>query len=240
LRLRPGVLPNIDVFGDWSNPLSTEKSNLYLIVSSQLETAYAMFSVNLDEAIGMRRDGHLSKAYKLLSISPALCQRLTEPLLELLHAMRTHGNQYGTAPNLETLNPSNFLNSKSQRAARQNHVFTKILLTQKRQFLFKTNSLADLVEDLRANFLATIDDLGESNRLNPDRDWQILDADHYDLNTCLRESFVVLKCFLHAIPPTQLLKFELGLKQEKVNTSSLIPMRARQIAHGRMTLLKGQ
>jgi hypothetical protein len=240
LSFRTGVLRNGTVFGDWRDPLSTEKSHIYLIVSKQLETAYAMFSVNLDEAIGMRRGGQLSKAYQLLTISPDLCQRLTGPLLELLHAMLTHGNQYGTAPNLETLNPSNFINSKSQRAARQNHLFTKILLTQKRQFLFKTNSLADLVEDLKTNFLSTIQDLGESNRLDPDRDWQILDADHYDLNTCLRESFVVLKCFLHAIPQTQLVKFELGLKQQKVHTLSLMPLRARQIAHGRIALLKGQ
>ena len=32
-----------------------------------------MFSVTLDEAIGMRRAGRLQMAYQLLAVTPALC-----------------------------------------------------------------------------------------------------------------------------------------------------------------------
>ena len=33
-----------------------------------------------------------------------------------------------------------------------------------------------------------------------DRHWNILDTSHYDLNTCPRESVVILKRFLQALP----------------------------------------
>jgi hypothetical protein len=45
----------------------------------QLEHSYSLFSVNLDEALGTRRSGRLSKAYQLLHVSPDLCHRLTCP-----------------------------------------------------------------------------------------------------------------------------------------------------------------
>ena len=135
-----------------------------------------MFSVTLDEAIGMRRAGRLHMAYQLLAVTPALCSTLTCPLMSLLRAMTLHARHFGTTPSLASLDPHNFQRSKSQRVARS-------LLTRRSQFLHKISTQLELTEELGESFLTSVKEL---------------DASHYDRNTCLRESVVLRKCFLLA------------------------------------------
>ena len=35
-----------------------------------------------------------------------------------------------------------------------------------------------------------------------------MDAGHFDLNTCLRESMILLKCFLRVLPDEEIVDFE--------------------------------
>jgi len=71
----------------------------------RLETSYAILSVNLDEALGLRSYGRIAKAQQVLSVSSALCQRLSAPLISLLRAMLVHARHSNTAPNLASLDP---------------------------------------------------------------------------------------------------------------------------------------
>jgi hypothetical protein len=225
---------------DWRLPLRGDKSDTYLKFIHHLETAYAMFSVSLDEAFGMRRSGRNSKAYQLLSVAPALCQRLVLPLHSLLRSMLEHAKHFGTTPNLAPLAAENFQNSKSQRVARFNDLFSQILLTRKSQFLHKISALADLVDELDGSFSSAVEGLADGQSLHPEREWETLDAVHYDLNTCLRETVVLFKSFLHALPEAQLTNFEATLHAQSTSTSSLAPSRSRHLGHRRMSLLKGQ
>ncbi len=227
---------------DWRAPLSQAKNQAYLLTLHRLETSYCMFSVNLDEAIGMRRGGRMNKAYQVLTVAPALCEKLTSPLLALLRAMTLHSRHFGTAPNLAALDPGNFQNSKCQRIARLNSVFSRVLLTRRSQFLHKISALAELVEDLGASFYESAEELGEGSIHTPDRCWELLDATHYDLNTCLREAVVLLKCFLLALPEKQLAEFQAKLRHETqpVRTSPRMPSFVRNLAHRRLAPLKGQ
>jgi hypothetical protein len=52
---------------DWRMPLKGDKSQAYLKCIHHLEITYAMFSVNLAEAFGMRRSGNSSRAHQLLA-----------------------------------------------------------------------------------------------------------------------------------------------------------------------------
>lgn len=223
---------------DWRKPLSEEKSVTFLDVMEQLETSYSIFSVNLDEALGMRRAGRPSKAYQLLHVSPDLCHRLARPLLNLLRAMLEHAKQFGTAPNLASLDPENFHSPRGQRAALVNGLISRVL-PRRSQFLRKINALTELVADLDTNFGACAELLGNEGSIRPDREWARLDAVHYDLNTCLREAAVLLKSFLHVLPPSQLPAFVDGLRRCYFSSPSL-PDRLRYLAHRRMALLKGQ
>ncbi len=199
-----------------------------------------MFSVNLDEALGMRRGGWDPRAFQVLTVAPALSHRLAHPLHSVLYAMLEHAKHFGTTPNLAPLDATNFQNSHSQRVARFNDLFSKVLLTRKSQFLNKISVLANLVDELDCSFESTVEQLAGGVSLQAERDWELLDAIHYDLNTCLRESVVLLKSFLHALPDAQLSSFLDTLEAQSASSSAPAPVRARHLAHRRMAFLKGQ
>ncbi|HET6929972.1 MAG TPA: hypothetical protein VFI45_06595 [Candidatus Acidoferrum sp.] len=225
---------------DWRSPLNNQKSTTYLDTLRGLETAYAMFSVNLDEALGLRRTGRYGKAHQALSVAPTLCKRLADPLQILLRAMLSHAKHFRVVPNLSPLDPENFQQAKSRRAASFNGICSRIFLSQRSQFLHKISTLIDLVENLRESFSDAAEQLNDPSSLELECEWDTLDAAHYDLNTCLRESFVLLKCFLLALPDEQLLEFDAALSGSPVPSSSPLLAPKRHLAHRRMTLLKGQ
>ena len=225
---------------DWRSPLSGKKSRTYLEILRDLETSYAMFSVNLDEAIGLRRSGRFGKAHQALSVTPALCKRLADPLLTLLRAMLAHAKHFRIIPNLSPLDPENFHQAKSRRAASFNGICSRIFLSQRSQFLHKISTLLELVENLSESFLNAAEELNDPSSLEPEREWDLLDASHYDLNTCLRESIVLFKCFLLALPDEQLLEFNDTLRGAPAPPSSPMLAPERHLAHRRMALLKGQ
>ncbi len=240
MRSHPPAMHKASVSQDWRMPLEGEKSHAYLRCLRRLEISYAMFSVNLDEAFGMRRAGKNSKAYQVLSVAPALCQRLAQPLACLLRIMLEHAKHFGITPNLAPLDAQNFQNSRSQRVALFDDLLSRILFSQKSQFSHKISALAGLVDELGSSFEAAADELTSGDSLHPDRDWDLLDSVHYDLNTCLREAAVLLKSFLHSLPDPQLAAFQAALHDAPVDSCSPLATRARHLAHRRMAFLKGQ
>jgi len=240
VRLSFSPLPTGSVSQDWRSPLSSEKSRTYLNTLRDLETSYAMFSVNLDEAIGLRRNGRLVKAHQALTVTPALCRRLADPLVSLLRAMLVHAKHFRTTPNLSPLDPENFQQAKSRRAASFNGICSRIFLSQRSQFLHKISTLLELVENLNESFFSAAEALNDPTSVQPELEWDQLDASHYDLNTCLRESIVLLKCFLLALPDAQLLEFNAALHSSLLPSSPVLLAPKRHLAHRRMTLLKGQ
>jgi hypothetical protein len=199
-----------------------------------------MFSINLDEALGLRRMGRPDKAYMALSVTPALCKRLANHVQVLLRALLAHAKHFRTTPNLSPLDPENFQQAVSRRAAHFNRLCSRLVLSQRSQFLHKISTLLELIEDLDTSFSAAAADLNDSHSLQPDKAWEILDSAHYDINTCLRETIVLLKSFLHALPEEQLGEFNSALQQQAITPGSRVLAPKRQLAHRRMTLLKGQ
>ena len=237
---RSGPRPHPSVIQDWCSTLSTAHDESFFRAVRHLETAYAMWSMNLDEALSFRRMGRGSHASDLLGISPDLCYRLCHPLLGSLRAMLFHARHFGVAPNLAPLASDNFQLASSQRAARVNSLFSKLLLTNKSQFQYKLSVLLDLVTDLSDSYIQVSGELNDGGSLEEDLDWQSLEAVHYDLNTCLRESIVLLKCFLIALPDLQLFEFNLSLRHLMGDAPHGYPTPLENLAHRRMTLIKGQ
>jgi len=227
---------------DWIAPLPAEKSATYLHTLRLLETSYAIFSINLDEALGLRRSGRLDKAYLALSVAPSLCKRLAGHVQVVLRALLSHAKHFRVTPNISPLDPDNFQQGISRRAAHFNRLCSHVLLSQRSQFVHKMSTLLELIEDLGAAFATTASELNDCSSLLPDRAWELLDASHYDINTCLREAIVILKSFLHALPEEQLPEFNAALQLQKHTAapSTRILAPKRQLAHRRMTLLKGQ
>lgn len=234
-QVRPG-----SVSRDWRRPLTSEKSEAYVNYLQSLESAHGMFSVSLDEALGLQKVGRSSHAQQMLRLSPALCRRLSSPLKCLLGTMSVHARHFGIAPNLVPLNPGNFQSPRSQWVARFNGLFSKVLLTKKSQFVNKISTLEDLVGDLHDNFVSTAAELLEDEPVQPERDWERLDAVHYDLNTCFRETVVLYKSFLHALPDGQLADFQSTLQSRHEAAQERVAARAWHLTHRRIAFLKGQ
>jgi hypothetical protein len=239
LRSRPVSLPFASVSQDWRMPLKGNKSHTYFDFVQHLESIYGMFSVNLDEALGLWRAARGPKAYQVLSVGPALCGRLAYPLSGVLQVMLEHAKHFGIAPNIAPLNAGNFQNSRSQRVARFNDLLSRVLWTRKSQFVHKISALADLVDELHKNFQSTATNLVSGDSLHCDRDWDLLGAIHYDLNTCLRETVVLFKSFLHALPEQELPMLQAMLERQSATITPVQP-HTHHLAHRRMAFLKGQ
>jgi len=65
-----------------------------------------------------------------------------------------------------------------------------------------------MVEDLGTDYCLCAAGLSDEASPDPARMWELVDADHYDLNTCLREAIVLLKSFLLVLPADQLGAFQ--------------------------------
>jgi hypothetical protein len=226
------------VQADWRAGLPKEKAQVYNQHVHELESSYAMLSVSLNEAIELRHLGQSGKSQQAVSITGDLCKLLTQALGGLLHALSEHAKHYGTTPNAAPLDPANFQGQRGQRSARMSSLLNRVLLTHRLQFLHKVSMLEEMVDDLGKDFRTAADDLAEGTALNPMEIWAEVDSDHYDLNTCLRESIVVFKSFLIAMPDGQLGAFQDTVRLQSQDAG--VPSSQRLIRHRRMTAIAGE
>lgn len=226
---------------DWRARLPEEKSEVFCAYAHELESTYGMLSVALNEALEFQRKGQLAKSCQAVNVTPQLCSRLTALLASLIRVLGQHAKHYGTVPNAAPLDPENFQSARGQRSARISGLLSKVLLSQRTQFLHKLGTLEEMVEELGKEFSTGAQELAAGLATNPVLVWKIVDAAHYDLNTCLRETIIMLKSFLRALPDDQLPGF-----QESVNASWAAVARepglpAHQILrHRRMAQIAGE
>jgi hypothetical protein len=200
------TLPSVQ--DDWCAWLPREKDQAFTAFVRQLELSYNMFSISLDEALEYRRHGQLSKSYQAVCVTPDLATRLAGHLGAVLRALASHAKHYGTVPNAAPLNSANFLGSKEQRTAKMSDLLSRVLLTQRSQFLHKIGTLEEMVSDLGRDFRFAVENLTAGGSAKPAAEWQVIDAAHYDLNTCLRETIVLLKSFFVVLENDQVVAFQ--------------------------------
>jgi len=205
---RPPVSRGRCVQQDWRACLPEEKAQVFHEHERHLESLYNMFSVSLNEAIELKLAGLRAKALCAISMSSQLCERLTRPLAGTLRVLHDHAKHYGAVPNAAPLDPENYHGARGQRSARMSGLLDRILFSHRLQFLHKVSTLQEMVEDLDRDFRNTAGDLAGGLYTDPERGWHEIDAGHYDLNTCLRETIVLFKSFLVVLPAGQLGDFE--------------------------------
>jgi hypothetical protein len=237
---RPLSSRGTSVKDDWRAWLPEDKAQVFRKHVHELESSYVMLSVSLDEAMRLRQMGEPGKSLQAVGITSGLCKLLTQTLVGLLRALSEHAKHYGTIPNAAPLDPANFQGQRGQRSARMSGLLNRVLLSHRLQFLHKVTTLEEMVDDLGKDFRDAADDLAAGISLNPKRMWAEVDADHYDLNTCLRESIVVFKSFLIALPEGQLGAFQdtVRLQSQFQETAETSPQRVTR--HRRMTAIAGQ
>ena len=227
---------------DWEAWLPEEKLSVFQRHSQQMESDYSMLSISLNEAIELRDSGLRQKALQAVWVTPDLCWRLADQIEALLLSLGEHAKHYGIVPNTSPLNPENFQGSRGQRAARFSGILSHIILTNRSQFLQKIETLTEMVSGIGQEFCSSADILGEGTAIHPDSLWKTVDANHYDLNTCLRESIVLLKSFLLAMPTEQLSNFQKTLIAQSAAAHAKSRDRQRSVRHShrRMTPIAGE
>jgi hypothetical protein len=194
-----------------------------------------MFSVALNESIALNRSGAGEDVRQGIGIVGELCAALALRITAVLHTMRQFSRHFGIAPNLAWLEASNFHSEQGQRAARHSNLVSHVLLSERSQFLNKVTTLEEIVDSLGDEVIdvsrqISVDKTSYSSRL-----WRFLDLSYFDLNTCLRETDILLKSFLLVLPDDQLEMFDFtvgGLARVRRLKSYSSPqlIRARRIA----------
>jgi hypothetical protein len=234
-RARPA-----SVTSDWRAQLSNSRSELYNFYIPKLEAAYNVLSVSLDEAIGLHHNCREQKAHQAVSVTSDLCALLTTPLEGLLRSMLIYVQHSRVVPNTLPLKFENFRGDRGQRAAKRNALFSRVLLTQRSQFLHKMSALQELVDDLSKDFSQAAEELSDGAPFEPQRNWECLDTTHFDLNTCFRESVVLFKSFLLALPEGQIEDFQNTVQVQFTSHQEGVGLRSRALRRRRVTLIAGQ
>jgi hypothetical protein len=235
LNTRAPVRRYDSVQQDWRAILPYAKGSLFADHTEKLENTYRMFSVSLNEAIDLEQQGDSEKASQGIEIAGEFCARLALGISAVLHAMRQHARHFGIVPNLALLEAANFHSERGQRAARHSNLVSHVLLSERSQFLNKLNTLEEIVDELGDAFIEATEQLGYRIRSHSSRLWKFLDLYHFDLNTCLRETCVLLKSFLLVLPDDQLDRFDFtvcGLARARRKNTATHPalIRARRMA----------
>lgn len=206
-RARSSGLRARSVRADWFAWLPEEKDELFDAAREELETLYSMLSIALDEALALRDRGRLAHAREQAGVTADLFDRLALRLLSGLRALEDHGRHFGTLPNVASLDPEFFRGDTAQRIARKSSLLSKVLLSARSKFFHKLRALSETVEELCGEFREASEEIADGSSVRPGTHWKALDIGHYDLNTCLRETIVVLKCFLCALPDEEVRPF---------------------------------
>lgn len=216
-----------------------DKLEVFQTQLQQLESPYAMFSISLNEVIGLREQGQIGKSCQAVYMVASLCTMMVQPLAALLRSLAEHARHFGTIPNTAPLDPENFHGARCQRVSRISGLVSKVLLTQRNRFFHKLTTLEELVENLERDFRASAEDLADVGAANSAALWQAVDDCHFDLNTCLRETTVLLKSFLMAVPMEQLPSFQ-NILQRQLRAAHARENDPREVRHGRMASIGGQ
>lgn len=220
---------------DWRTSLPEEKAQVFRSHERRLESLYNMFSVSLNEAIELKQAGLRAKALDTIGMSAELCGRLTRPLAGTLRALHEHAKHYGTVPNAAPLDSENYQGARGQRSARMSGLLDRVLFSHRLQFLHKVSTLEEMVEDLDQDFRGIADELAEGLCDDAERGWHEVDTDHYDLNTCFRETIVLFKSFLVVLPAGQLGDFEKTIEDQSEFSGRLVTS-----PHRRMSAFAGE
>jgi hypothetical protein len=237
---RKQALPSVR--DDWAAWLPLEKAQAFDAYVQNLDTIYMMFSVALNEAMELRRARTLNKSYRAVGMTATLCMRLSVCLNALLRSLSEHAKHYGTIPNVASLDPSNFHGGREQRTARMSDLLSRVLLTQRSKFLHKVGTLGEMATDLGKDFRIASENLALGTSVDTEGDWDVVDAAHYDLNTCLREAIVLLKSFLVILPADQLAAFQKTVRSEmhEAPDTLALPGSDRRIRTRRMASVGGE
>jgi hypothetical protein len=178
-----------------------------------------MMSVALNDALSLRSSGELVCARQQVFISAALLARLSTSLVSFCESLTSRARYIREIPTVEPLNPEFFRGNIAQSAATWNEFLHYVVFGSRPRFVQKLRILSGTLDRLDREFSKAATDIAQA--AHPSSSWVVLDHLHYDFNTCLRETEVVLKSFLRALPADQLATFVGEVETPRPNPSRM-------------------
>jgi hypothetical protein len=193
---------------DWFAGLPAERHRAFDATVGGLESLYGMASVALDEAFSARDRGTLVLAREQVAISAELTDRLGIQLLEALRVLDDYGRKSRKYPQVAPLNADFFRGATAQRIAAMEEVMHRLMPTRRARFTHKLEALGQAVQELSKEYRAAAEEIAAGASTDPAKHWEALELLQYDLNTCLRETIVILKSFLLTLSSGQFEAFQ--------------------------------
>ncbi|MGA3294224.1 MAG: hypothetical protein ABSE45_09620 [Candidatus Acidiferrales bacterium] len=163
-----------------------------------------MMSVALDGALSYRARGELVCARQQVQVASDLLERLAATLVSVCDTVSTRARRIHRLPAVEPLNTEFFRGDTGQSAASWNGILHHLIFGDRKRFFHKLRILSDTLERIEREFHEAASDISRGLSVDPADCWKKVDYLHFDFNTCLRETEVVLKGFLRALPADQL------------------------------------
>jgi hypothetical protein len=192
---------------DWVTALPRDKNQVFETVVRRWECTYAMMSVALDDALTLRARGELVCARQQVSVAADLLERLALSLVSFCNSVSVRGRRIVDLPVVEPLNVEFFRGDTAQSAASWNGIVHHILFYGRSRFFRKLRILSATLVQVEREFLEQAQDVSRGLAVDPGDCWKKLEYLHYDFNTCLRETEVMLKSFLRTLPVDQVVDF---------------------------------
>jgi hypothetical protein len=204
-----GLGPGSSVDVDWRGELPIAQRHAFEAYTEEFEGLYLMFGISLDEAISLHESSWLSKSFQVVALTSELCAGLTTSLENMLRSLAEHCRENGTNPTVAPLHPSDFSNVWSKLMASRSLIWHNALPTRTAQFQNKIRSLRSMIRHARQDLSTVAEALAIEGIVVDSSDlWAVMNSAHFDLNTCMRESFILLKCFLRVLPDVELRAFQ--------------------------------
>jgi hypothetical protein len=210
----PNPFPRIgtSVQVDWFGTLPQTQLNIFRSFEKQAESLYSMFSISLDEAISERNRGCKKQSIRLVGLSSDLCGRFAQCLDTLFCSMAEHCKECGTTPSFAPLCTEYFCGAPAKRAVLRYRFLYRLPGLRQRKFLRKIDILREIAASSNVEFQRAAISLVPGSSVIPAAfSWAKAVACNDDLNICLRESLVMLKCFLRILPADQVGLFQMRL-----------------------------
>lgn len=189
---------------DWFAPLPQEEQRVFEHASAEMEICYSMMSVALDDAIGLRSEGKLVRARAQAGVAADLAERVSERVLKTLNGLavqRTNVQwEKGRRPTVTPIDPDFFQHPDIRRIARRYSFLCRLLGNTRLRLFYKIKVLRATLRQVTSAFLQNARDIADGVCIQPGESWAELNQLHFDLNTCLRESIVLLKMVLWTLP----------------------------------------
>ena len=195
------------VSDDWIAWLPRDKVHVFDAVVHRWETYYAMLSVSLDDALSLRARGELVRARQQVTVSAELISCLASSLVGACGVLSDRGRHISNVPNVAPLNAEFFRGETAQTAASWNEFLHRVLFASRSRHFQKLRILSETLQNLVREYNDAAEDVAEGISVRPGDCWEALECLQYDFTTCLRETEVLLKSFLRALPTEQLEAF---------------------------------